>query len=266
MTIAQFPAFARQHWETVRSRLIAGTYHPAPVRRVFIPKPTGDLRPLGIPTVLDRVIQQAIAQILTPLFDPHFSTHSYGFRYGKRAHQAVRSVEAAAGAGYLYAVDCDLKSFFDTVKFDRLMRLLACRISDKRVLRLIGAYLRAGVRLKDGQVEATTQGVPQGGPLTPRTQWITCKLSAPAGGPGRNRMVDRDQVFADGDLLDEQAQQLLSFNRSHCLSGLVQAAKKRFHRVAHFDPTLVFHSSHLQVLLLLLQRPEFLFDLRGSLS
>lgn len=167
MTIAQFPAFARQHWRKIRSRLIEGTYHPAPVRRVFIPKPNGDLRPLGIPTVLDRVIQQAIAQILTPLFDPHFSTHSYGFRYGKRAHQAVRSVQAATEEGYYYAVDCDLKSFFDTVKFDRLMKLLSTRISDKRVLRLIGAYLRAGVKLEDGTVEATVQGVPQGGPLSP---------------------------------------------------------------------------------------------------
>ena len=167
MTITQFPAFARQYWGRIRSRLLAGTYHPAPVRRVFIPKPNGDLRPLGIPTVLDRVIQQAIAQLLTPVFDPHFSRHSYGFRYGKRAHEAVRRVQEAAQAGHGYAVDCDLKSFFDTVKFDRLMRLLARRISDKRVLRLIGAYLRAGVKLEDGRVEATTEGVPQGGPLSP---------------------------------------------------------------------------------------------------
>jgi RNA-directed DNA polymerase len=167
MTIAAFPAFARQHWERIRSSLLRGTYHPAAVRRVMIPKPNGDLRPLGIPTVLDRVIQQAIAQVLTPLFDPHFSTRSYGFRYGKRAHQAVRSVEAADKAGYAHAVDCDLKSFFDTVNHDRLMHLLSRRVSDTRVLRLIGRYLRAGVMLPTGKREATTQGVPQGGPLSP---------------------------------------------------------------------------------------------------
>jgi len=173
MTIAAFPAFARQHWERIRSSLIEGTYHPAAVLRVFIPKPNGDLRPLGIPTVLDRVIQQAIAQVLTPLFDPHFSTHSYGFRYGKQAHQAVRAVEAANRAGYTQAVDCDLKSFFDTVNHERLLNLLARRITDQRVLQLIGRYLRAGVRLPEGTREVTRQGVPQGGPLSPLLANIT---------------------------------------------------------------------------------------------
>jgi len=167
MTIAQFPAFARQHWERLRSDLKRGTYRPAAVRRVMIPKPNGDLRPLGIPTVLDRVIQQAIAQVLTPLFDPHFSSHSHGFRRDKRAHQAVRAVEAAHQAGYTEAVDCDLKSFFDTVNHERLMNLLKPRIADERVLQLIGCYLRAGVLLPEGKREATTQGVPQGGPLSP---------------------------------------------------------------------------------------------------
>jgi RNA-directed DNA polymerase len=167
MTIAAFPAFARQHGDRIRTSLSEGTYHPAPVLRVFIPKPNGDLRPLGVPTVLDRVIQQAIAQVLTPLFDPHFSSHSYGFRYGKRAHQAVRAVEAASREGYAHAVDCDLKSFFDTVNHDRLLTRLARRVTDGRVLRLIGRYLRAGVQMLEGHREATVQGVPQGGPLSP---------------------------------------------------------------------------------------------------
>jgi RNA-directed DNA polymerase len=114
-----------------------------------------------------RVIQQAIAQVLTLLFDPHFSTHSYGFRYGQPAHQAVRAVEVANQTGWVHAVDCDLKSFFDTVNHERLMNLRARRITDPRVLQLSGRYLRAGVMLPDGQREATTQGVPQGGPLSP---------------------------------------------------------------------------------------------------
>ena len=108
MTIDDFPAFARQHWERIRSQLSEGTYAPAPVRRVFIPKPDGSQRPLGVPTVLDRVIQQAIAQVLTPLYDGDFSQHSYGFRAGRNAHQAVRQVEAEWKRKRRHAVDCDL--------------------------------------------------------------------------------------------------------------------------------------------------------------
>jgi RNA-directed DNA polymerase len=166
MTIAQFPAFARQYWQEIRSRLLAGTYHPAPVRRVFIPKPNGDQRPLGIPTVLDRVIQQAIAQRLTPLFDPHFSTHSYGFRHSKRAHQAVRSVQAAAQAGYGYAVDCDLKSF-DTIPHERLLGLVQQRVVDGSVLALLAQGLKAGVLETMNGWQPTEVGTPQGAVISP---------------------------------------------------------------------------------------------------
>jgi RNA-directed DNA polymerase len=133
----------------------------------MIPKASGGERPLGIPTVLDRVIQQAIAQVIGPLFEPHFSTYSYGFRPGRRARMALAEMEEAHREGLRYGVDCDLKSFFDTVNHSLLMNRLAKRISDRRVLRLIGRYLRAGVILPDGRREPTSCGVPQGGPLSP---------------------------------------------------------------------------------------------------
>jgi len=167
MTVAAFPAFCREHWPRIRHAIEEGTYNPAPVRRVFIPKPDGSQRPLGVPTVLDRVIQQAVAQVLGPAFEPGFSEHSYGFREGRNAHQAVRQMEVGWEEGRRHAVDCDLKSFFDTVNHERLMEQLREKIKDRKVLGLIRKYLQAGVVLPDGTKEATPLGVPQGGPLSP---------------------------------------------------------------------------------------------------
>lgn len=166
MTVEEFPTYARAHWQATRQALMEGRYRPSPVRRVEIPKPSGGKRKLGIPTVVDRVIQQAIAQILSPIFDPEFSESSYGFRPKRSAHDAVKAVREHIGSGNSVAIEVDLEKYFDSVNHDVLMVRVARKVRDKRVLKLIGLYLRAGV-LIDGVKEQSNEGVPQGGPLSP---------------------------------------------------------------------------------------------------
>ena len=166
MTVGQLADHLKQHWPTLRERLLAGEYHPSPVRAVEIPKPQGGTRQLGIPTVTDRLIQQALLQVLTPLFDPTFSESSYGYRPKRSAQQAVSAMKAHVTAGHRWVVDLDLEAFFDRVNHDLLMARVARRIRDKRVLRLIRRYLEAGM-FQHGLTTPRRQGTPQGGPLSP---------------------------------------------------------------------------------------------------
>jgi len=166
MTTNELEAHLQAHWEKIRAKLLAGTCVPSPVRRVEIPKPSGGTRTLGIPTVLDRLIQQLLLNVLTPIFEPLFSEHSYGFRPGRSAHDAVRAAQGYVREGRDWVADIDIARFFDVVNHDILMRRVAAVIRDKRVLRLIGKYLRRGA-LREGLVEASVEGAPQGGPLSP---------------------------------------------------------------------------------------------------
>jgi RNA-directed DNA polymerase len=166
MTVEEVRPNLREHWLEIRAALDQQSYQPSPVRRVEIPKPDGGIRLLGIPTVLDRFLQQAMAQVLTPLFEPNFSAHSYGFRPGRSAHDAVKQAQEYVQAGYEWVVDIDLEKFFDRVNHDMLMARVARVVKDKRVLKLIRAYLNSGVMV-NGVVMDTEEGTPQGGPLSP---------------------------------------------------------------------------------------------------
>jgi RNA-directed DNA polymerase len=166
MTVGGITDYLKQHWPAIREQLLSGTYEPKPVRRVEIPKPDGGVRKLGIPTVLDRFIQQAVMQVLQRQWDRTFSEHSYGFRPGRSAHQAVAQAQQYIAEGYGWVVDLDLEKFFDRVNHDKLMGQVAKRVEDKRLLKLIRAFLNAGV-MENGLVSPSVEGTPQGGPLSP---------------------------------------------------------------------------------------------------
>jgi RNA-directed DNA polymerase len=166
ITIATFPEVFRSQWPKVRQQLLDGTYQPLPARRKSIPKEDGSERHLGIPNILERLIQQSIMQVLTPIFDPGFSESSFGFRPRRSAHGAIKQVQQYIGDGYRHCVDMDLAKFFDKVNHDVLLVRVSRKVRDKRLLGLIGRYLRAGIMV-DGLCQLTDEGTMQGGPLSP---------------------------------------------------------------------------------------------------
>src|ERR1700726_4493207 len=167
MTVDQLGDYLKQHWSSIREQLLNGTYEPKPVRRVEIPKPDGGgVRKLGIPTVLDRFVQQAVMQVLQRRWNPTFSQYSYGFRPRRSAHHAVAQAQQYIAQGHGWVIDLDLEKFFDRVNHDKLMSQIAKRVEDKRLLKLIRAFLNAGV-MENGLVRPSVGGTPQGGPLSP---------------------------------------------------------------------------------------------------
>jgi RNA-directed DNA polymerase len=188
MSVEELKPYLQSHWGRIKEQLLGGRYRPQPVLRVEIPKPGGKgMRKLGIPTVVDRLIQQALHQVMSPIFDPEFSESSYGFRPGRSAHQALSQAREHVAGGKRWVVDMDLEKFFDEVHHDVLMSRVARKVRDKRVLRLIRSYLRAGI-LEGELMSQPLKGTPQGGPMAPLTQKVILNSSVQLVGRAQKRL------------------------------------------------------------------------------
>ena len=258
VSIQMFAANLEQNLHALMRDLKDGSFEPLPLRRHYIPKNETEFRPLGIPAVRDRVAQEVGRRLLQPIFEPTFHDASYGFRPGRNCHQAIQAVLKLHEAGLQQVVDADITGFFDNLPFKVIMAAVAEKVADGNILRLIEKFLRSGV-MENGAFKPTTVGTPQGGVLTPRTQWITFAFLGSGHGGHRNGMMNDNRLFAHCDLFDQNTEDLLPLSAAQFFHRLIQAAQERLYRIAQLDPAILFHSSHIQTLQFFLNRSDFLF-------
>jgi len=227
MTVEELPDYLKQHGPEIGEQLRNGTYQPQPVRRVKIPKPDGGVRNLGIPSALDRFVQQAVLQVLQKRWDPTFSEHSHGFRPGHSARQAVCEAQQYIAEGHRWVVDLDLEKFFDRVNHDRLLAAVAERVADKRMLKLIRAFLEAGV-MEDGLVSPVDEGTPQGGPLSPLlSNLVLDELDLELERRGHHfvRYADDCNIYVDSERAGQRVMESVTHFITHRLKLKVNQAK-----------------------------------------